>query len=207
MPAGVGIAAYDFRLCKVCQVASGRPAYTLPRVGTVYCCRQCGLHYLDHLDDLPVLAAAPSTDEAVARHFAYVDSVLQSNAERFVLKVDLIKRHHPLLGARCLDLGAGGGLFMSLLQREGAEVHGIEPEPMNRQFAMQRYGLCLRTELIEDPHWQESAERRFDVVTMWDVLEHVNYPRETLSAAARLLRGGGALSRHPGARCFLVSTG
>lgn len=202
------MATYDFTVCKLCGSGRARSTYTLPRAGVVYVCRGCGLHYLDHLDDLGTLTDASHTDDAARRHGEYIEAVLESNRERFESKVAVIRRHVALNASRCLDLGAGGGVFMSLLEAEGAEVRGIEPDPLNRRFAQERYGLASRAELIEDAYWQDGFAASFDVVTLWDVLEHVNFPKETLSAARRLLRPGGLLALDTPARdAFLYRTG
>ncbi len=51
----------------------------------------------------------------------------------------------------------------------------------------------MRRELADDPYWQSNYLESFDLVTLWDTLEHVNFPVETISAAARLLKPGGLL--------------
>ena len=45
---------------------------------------------------------------------------------------------------------------------------------------MKRYGIGLRAETIDSNYWQDNYRNYFDVVTLWDVIEHVNFPLETL---------------------------
>ena len=45
---------------------------------------------------------------------------------------------------------------------------------------------------LEDRFWDQKAGY-YDVVTFWDVIEHVNFPVETLQAANRVLRDGGVV--------------
>lgn len=158
----------------------------------VYGCSRCRLHYIDYLDDIDIIAGSPPPDDP-RQHFQYVDSVLHANGTKFAARVDTIKPHSALAGSRCLDIGAGGGLFLSLLHREGAHIAGLEPDPLNRLFARERYGIELASELIEHPDWQIGNRKSFDIVTLWDVVEHLNFPRETLAAAVNVLKPAGLL--------------
>ncbi len=186
--------AYDFRVCKACEQPSGVPTYRLPRDLTVYVCGGCGFHYIDYLDDVDALAATPPDRDAEswARYYEYIETALQGSRERFESKVRLVSRFVDLDGARCLDIGAGGGLFLKLLRDRGARVWGVEPTHERRRFAAERYHLELSEHAFEGPDWWRGP-RPFDLVTLWDVLEHVNFPMQTLDAAMDLPAPGGVL--------------
>ena len=190
---GASMLAYDFRNCKVCGFSQGVPLYSLRRGGQVYACRRCCFHYIDHLDDLDVLAGFPIGEEQMGKCFRYIDSVLHSSAERFTSKVRLLEEFVSLAVCRCLDVGAGGGLFLNLLQQKGADVHGIEPASEYRFFARARFGLELDPRIVEHGFWQSGYRNSFDVVTLWDVIEHVNSPVHTLDAALTVLKPSGIL--------------
>jgi 2-polyprenyl-6-hydroxyphenyl methylase/3-demethylubiquinone-9 3-methyltransferase len=98
-----------------------------------------------------------------------------------------------LSGALCLDIGAGAGLFAHLLAEAGALVHGIEPQGIFREFAQRKFGIALNGETIYVPRWQQDYAGYFDVVTLWDVFEHVNFPVETLRNAYNVTKPGGWL--------------
>jgi SAM-dependent methyltransferase len=171
---------YDFTICKGCKRPSGRPTYRLRNATTLYVCRSCGFHYIDYLDRTEDGLAGtpdPGDDE---RHFQYIENVLESSRERFAAKLAAVQRLVALPGALCLDVGAGGGLFMHLLAQEGAEVAGIEPHAASARFAAKQYGFEMSSEPVESPHWQRGFLEHFDLVTLWDVLEHVNFPVETV---------------------------
>ncbi|RXG17935.1 2-polyprenyl-3-methyl-5-hydroxy-6-metoxy-1,4-benzoquinol methylase [Leeuwenhoekiella aestuarii] len=65
-----------------------------------------------------------------------------------------------------LDIGAGTGDFLKVAKNEGWEVDGIEPSAIARNHAATK-GLILK----EDE--SGVGEQKFDVITMWHVLEHV----------------------------------
>ncbi|MDW8065788.1 MAG: class I SAM-dependent methyltransferase [Anaerolineae bacterium] len=86
---------------------------------------------------------------------------------------------------RLLDVGCADGYFLELARAEGWEVTGVEVSaPMAREVARQ---LRIPVVLSVDPLPLEA----FDVVTLWEVLEHLPEPvRELRRLAARLRRGG-----------------
>jgi len=152
-----------------------------------------GYHYSDYLD--PVEEISPDIDAAqlTASESAYIETQLQANAERFNHQVEILKKHIALNDARLLDIGCGGGLFLSLVKQEGAQVVGIELSDSRAQYAKMKHGLEIYKYPIEDDFWQTGYANHFDAVTLWDVIEHVNYPFRTLQCAATVLREGGIL--------------
>lgn len=65
-----------------------------------------------------------------------------------------------------LDVGAGTGDFLLAAQSDGWEVTGIEPNGSARTKASEK-GVSLQ------PGWEGLTDRRFQVITLWHVLEHV----------------------------------
>ena len=64
---------------------------------------------------------------------------------------------------------------------------------MFREFAEKKFNLTLNEETVDEPFWQQNHAASFDVVTLWDTLEHVNFPAETLEQASKLSKPGGYL--------------
>lgn len=154
---------------------------------------QGGCHFTDHLD--PVEEIPPEIDGArlTDQDAAYIETQLQANSQKFEHQVDILRKYLPLESAQVLDVGCGGGLFLSLLAREGAKVKGIELSDSRAQYAVTRHGLEIHKRPIESDFWQTGYENYFDAVTLWDVIEHVNYPVRTLRCAANVLKPGGWL--------------
>ncbi len=152
-----------------------------------------GFHFIDYLDsveDIPLeIDASQLTDEVAA----YIETQLQANAKKFDNQANIVKRHLPLQNAKVLDIGCGGGLFLSLLKGQGAEVIGIELSDSRAQYAKSKHELVVDKHPIESDHWQSGYATHFDAVTLWDVIEHVNYPLKTLQSATRVLKQGGLL--------------
>jgi SAM-dependent methyltransferase len=91
---------------------------------------------------------------------------------------------------RLLDFGCGGGSFLERMHQRGWTVTGLDISA----FAVNRVrsGLGLPVLLGSLPH-PELAPKSFDVITMWQSLEHVHDPQEVLRQAYELLAPGGKL--------------
>ena len=151
-----------------------------------------GFHYIDHLD--PVESVSPEIDGSglTEAEVTYIEKSLQSNPERLEKQVQAVKRHGGIMGKNALDIGCGGGIFLAALKREGAVVTGIELSDTRAYYSKTKHGFEVVKRPIEDAYW-EAFSSSFDIVTLWDVIEHVNYPLATLKAAANMLRPGGVL--------------
>ncbi|MCK4579116.1 MAG: class I SAM-dependent methyltransferase, partial [Candidatus Marinimicrobia bacterium] len=71
---------------------------------------------------------------------------------------------------RLLDIGCGTGYFAGLMQRAGWTVEGVEANHGARQLAIERYGLKVYT----PDDFSDLADEKYDVITLWHVLEHVH---------------------------------
>ena len=154
---------------------------------------QGGYHFIDYLD--PVHEMTPEIDASrlTPEETAYIETQLQANSGRFRHQVEALKKHLPLRDAKVLDIGCGGGLFLSLLKREEAQVVGIELSDSRAHYAATRNDLEVHKRPIESDFWQKGYTDRFDAVTLWDVIEHVNYPLQTLQCTASVLKPGGLI--------------
>lgn len=104
-------------------------------------------------------------------------------------KKDLIRRITGQSTGVLLDVGAGTGAFSHTMQAAGWDVTALEPDETARKNALNKYGLTLQSP--ETLYQLEAA--RFDVVTMWHVLEHVHDLHGYLSSFHRIIKPGGTL--------------
>ena len=119
----------------------------------------------------------------------YLNNQLQSNFQRYSSQVDKIKKY---LGpeSKVIDIGCGGGLFLQLLQKIGFQVFGVELEPYRKEYCIQN-GINVFNEDITKDDFIKNHDQSFDAVTLWDVIEHVNYPSSQLKTAYEILKKGG----------------
>ena len=94
-----------------------------------------------------------------------------------------------LEAGRLLDVGSGRGRFLAAARGAGWDSVGIEFEAGLAALSRQRYGV----DVVVGDASSAPVEGRFDVVTMWHVLEHLPHPLSALERAADLLVPGGRL--------------
>lgn len=90
---------------------------------------------------------------------------------------------------RVLDVGCAYGLFPNLAQQQGWEAAGLEPGPVQAAFARNRFQIKVYEGKIED----FTTDRKYDVITFWDVLEHLPEPEPVLAKVKGLLEDDGIL--------------
>ena len=181
---------YDFSHCKLCGENAAAPKYTMKQM-SLYVCANCDFHYIDAFDDFSDEQSGAALLTERARQF--IESKLPQNTIQLKKNLQFVQAHVALPGMHCLDIGSGAGLFPALLREAGAVPQGIEPQQIFREFALEKFQISLKRELIDDPCWQNEYSGYFDVVTLWDTLEHVNFPVETLKSARLVIKPGGYL--------------
>ena len=104
-------------------------------------------------------------------------------------RLNLIERH--VRGGMLLDVGCGTGIFLAeAMRRPQWNTIGLEPNEFAASYVEERLGFPIIHSRLEDANLSEGS---FDVVTMWNVLEHLEDPIACLERANRLLRAGGLL--------------
>jgi len=151
-------------------------------------CRVCGLVYTN-----PRLDA-----EAILENYAQVEDPIY--LERREGRVRTFRRHLRTLEAlvppsdnhRLLDVGCYTGVFMEVAQENGWQAWGVDPSRWATEEARQR-GLRVFTGTLAEARFPDAS---FDLVTMWDVIEHLTNPLGELREIHRVLKPGGLLCVH-----------
>lgn len=112
-----------------------------------------------------------------------------ADARRILRELDALGIQPP--GAM-LEIGPAHGFKMVAAREAGWTVTGLDLAPSNYALVHGKYGLDVRQ---GDAHGAASVfgEKAFDVVGMWEVMEHLLQPDVTLAHVLRLLRPGGWL--------------
>ncbi len=104
-------------------------------------------------------------------------------------KRKLVQKESGLQKGNLLDIGAGTGAFAAVMQRNGWDITGLEPDETARKNALQNYELHLAT--------PESLFRlpvnNFDAITLWHVLEHVHELHRYLDVFNKILKSSGKI--------------
>ncbi|HUT35646.1 MAG TPA: class I SAM-dependent methyltransferase [Planctomycetota bacterium] len=167
--------------CPLCGGTERRRLVT-KRGCDVVRCRDCRLVYV---------WPPPSREEVEALYSAGDYHAVIDESERrryFARRLRQIEKFAPR-GGRILDVGCSKGYFLEAARANGWEAVGVELNRRAVEDARAR-GLDVRHGDLCDLALDEES---FDVVTLFDVLEHTAAPRALLAACRAVLRLGGLL--------------
>jgi 2-polyprenyl-3-methyl-5-hydroxy-6-metoxy-1,4-benzoquinol methylase len=91
-------------------------------------------------------------------------------------------------GGRLLDVGCALGIFLVMAHESGWETYGVDVSPYATNFARNVMGQKVRTGTLEQIKYPDNW---FDVVTVWDALEHFDDPSKQLQEIRRILKDDG----------------
>ena len=91
---------------------------------------------------------------------------------------------------RLLDIGTAAGAFVAAATARGWTAEGCEPNRWLAEWGARHYGIGIRQGSVFDQPYVNSS---FDVITLWDVIEHTPNPRQMLEKCRELLKPGGIL--------------
>jgi SAM-dependent methyltransferase len=144
-------------------------------------CSHCGLVWL----------ANPPKPEDMGRHYGpdydrLISNCGETSPERWRARRAAIARHKS--AGALLDLGCSSGAFLEAVKGPAWHLYGIEMSAEAAKKAEARAGARVFVgDILDAPFAPES----FDVVTCFDVLEHVYEPRAVLAKVREWLKPGG----------------
>ena len=114
-----------------------------------------------------------------------VDKIYQSVKKRNIKnKLKIVQKHSN--GKRLLDFGCGTGDFLVVAQKAGWLVSGVEPNEKAKVKAAQK-GLALK------PSLKDLDNEKYDVITLWHVLEHLPNLNDQITRLYNVLSENGVL--------------
>ncbi|HEX3371556.1 MAG TPA: methyltransferase domain-containing protein, partial [Candidatus Acidoferrales bacterium] len=119
---------------------------------------------------------------------AFGPIVLRVLSTLYGLRVSRWARLKPK-GSSVLEVGCGPGLMLEAFRRRGWQVSGTERNEAAAETARQTLGTNTIATSLEDL----PAHSRFDLIVLFQVLEHVDDPVSMLRECAKKLAPGGCL--------------
>lgn len=150
--------------------------------GPIVKCLSCGMIYVNE----NITQSQISTYYEVARDQLYF---AEQNARKrtFSNYLKKLEKAFPHKG-RLLDIGTNTGLFVKLAQDNGWDAAGLEPNRWAVSYAKKNYKI----DLINKPFERNTFPKQtFEVITMWDVIEHFTNPVSEIRKIYHQLKPGG----------------
>jgi 2-polyprenyl-3-methyl-5-hydroxy-6-metoxy-1,4-benzoquinol methylase len=169
---------------------SGKPKYVL-RNATVYQ-SQSGYTFSKFLDSSHS-SSPPLDQEEKSKLIDYLNNQLQSNRKRYEWQINLLLEVLKKQSGRLLDIGCGGGAFLQIAKDAGFDVVGIELEMNRADYSREQVKCEIYKIPIDSDEFLLHNRSKYDAVTLWDVIEHVNFPNRTLHSVYEVLKSGGVL--------------
>ncbi|HSX41743.1 MAG TPA: class I SAM-dependent methyltransferase [Candidatus Saccharimonadales bacterium] len=151
-------------------------------------CRRCQLVYLSPRlkPGLIIDAYAEGEDESFISQDPMRIRTFKTALQRFSKKYRLPFTKKTKL----LDIGCAGGAFLRAARSLGLSTVGIEPNRWLSEYARKKHQLDVRAGVLSDYTFNDNE---FDLITLWDVIEHVPSPESELKEIHRILKLGGYL--------------
>jgi 2-polyprenyl-3-methyl-5-hydroxy-6-metoxy-1,4-benzoquinol methylase len=196
------------RSCFICESKSYKELYKPSNSpGPVVECKSCEMVFINKIDSVksliiegPVLREY-SQDLLESSDLGEIqgsweeklieEHARESKAKRlnFTNALHHIQTHYHKKG-NLLDIGCGCGDFLAVAKKNGWNCLGIEPLIMPAIYARGHYGLNVITGTLQADTF---LNNNFDVVTAYQVFEHLVYPTDELKIIKKILKPGGLL--------------
>ena len=164
---------------KECLVCKGSSLKYLQKYSESYLCKckDCGFVFSKRI---------PSEQELIEHYQGY--------GRQDYLSDVTVKRYEELLESfepyrktnKILDVGCGIGYFLEVAKRKGWEVYGTEFTSEAVEICESK-GINMKKGVLKPSDFG----LEFDVVTSFEVLEHINNPNEEIANFKKVLRKGG----------------
>ena len=158
-------------------------------------CTGCGLVFVSprvSADRLPDVYGERYWQSPEAKAYGYADyRGEEANWRRTYARRARVLDGRLSPGARILDVGCAAGYFCELMRERGFDVRGVELSAPMAAEARARLGAeRVHLGTIFDTPYEDAS---FDLVTFWDVVEHLPDPIAALREARLLLKPEGLL--------------
>ena len=149
----------------------------------VYVCKKCDFYICgenidernEKVSDLYNKKYWDERNSEISINSNYTDVDSEGKRRNWVSQYAYSKVH--ISGKKLLEIGVGSGQSIVWFEQEGFEVRGIEPDGRNVDMINQ---LLTRGNVIQSSVEKFNDERKYDIIWMSHVLEHVVNPIEFL---------------------------
>lgn len=195
------VANIEFVKCNLCGEGASHTYYKAGQWSIVRCAN-CDHTYTN---PRPTAAALPSyytedyfQDERHKKKFYHADGSPKAVADTYNNRVSDVENFCTTRGS-VLELGAARGAFLKVLKDRGWDVHGVEISADAVELAKTQNNLSIFCGVLDE----YVTEQKFDVVCMYQTLEHVLNPDYVCKRSYELLQAGGKLVIEvPNRNCF-----
>jgi SAM-dependent methyltransferase len=183
------------RACDLCGSVSQALLYAKDGWPLVRCC-DCGLVFVGrHVADAELIALYDEDYYEDADAEGYAGYVAAEERKRHHDRTLLDEIERIISPGDLFEIGCAYGFFLDEARARGWRIRGVEPSRHAATEASRRVGIDIPTVPFSQLEVEPASQ---DVIALWDVIEHLPNPRETIESAFAWLRPGGALALSTG---------
>lgn len=184
--------------CLVCGSDSFEPFlvckdYTVSQQNfNIVSCKSCGFKFTNPRPENSVIGDYYKAEDYVSHSNTTkgVVNKLYHSVRNYTLKQKLKLISSYVSRGTMLDYGCGTGMFLNVCKNDGWETYGMEPDDNARKMSIEK-GLDVFSD--KDKVSDRIADKKFNAITLWHVLEHVTDMEATLSFFKSKLNDDGVL--------------
>lgn len=184
--------------CLVCGSSQFEPFlvckdYTVSQENfNIVSCKSCGFKFTNPRPENSVIGDYYKAEEYVSHSNTTkgVVNKLYHSVRNYTLKQKLKLISSYVSRGTMLDYGCGTGMFLNVCKNDGWETYGMEPDDNARKMSIEK-GLDVFSD--KDKVSDRIADKKFNAITLWHVLEHVTDMEATLSFFKSKLNNDGVL--------------
>lgn len=182
-------------ICRLCK--SGEPLFLFTKYGYhIYRCRTCNLIFTAGNFSIKEIKEYYGKDyflgsrEKLGYHNYFAEEeTFRLNSRERITEIEKLTN-----GRSLLDVGCAAGFFLDEARKKGFLVEGLEISEFMADYAGKRFGLRIR----KTPFQAKIFRQKYDVITMWDLVEHLDDPVKILMEANKLLQKEGIIAMSTG---------
>ena len=176
--------------CVICECAEFRFLFERDRF-RIEKCMSCELV---QVTNMPAPEEFPQVYDRAFFDEAYTGLETSDKAQRYVYlnfgnKLDQIERRIGRRG-KLLDVGCSFGFFLDAARQRGWSVEGVDISAYAASYARSHLNLSVQQAAVTEAQFPNQS---FDVITMWEVIEHLPQPIQALQHLSRLLKDDGMM--------------
>lgn len=170
--------------------------YKLPKFNIVQC-KNCDLLTRDVIFDTKEVKDIYSQDYFCKVQKDYFSAGISQElgsslrVNDFKDRLRKISKYTKIKKGKILDLGCATGVFLKIAKDEGWEPYGVEVSRYATDFAVKNFGLKVFCGELKGAKYKSNT---FDVVSGWDLIEHVEDPVGEVREAWRVLKPKGYIA-------------
>ena len=176
--------------CPICRSRRFKPVYDLPQ-GKIVECINCETVFRENLVSGDLAQRMYNDDDYLnSTYFDALKTGVKTNVEPYLVYNKVLQRLEGMVEAkaRLLDVGCSYGAFIDTARQHGWDVYGVDIAKKACSYAANERQLNVYCGTVEEAQF---PDEHFSVVTLWDVIEHLDRPLDTLNEVNRILAPGG----------------